>query len=83
MDMGIAKIYRVPICANVILASDSPKLELVKVAWYFLFVYILKNYLPMKFVISRIRFFDAAPILSAQHFFLARTYLYVSAQVLI
>ena len=32
VDMGIARIYRVPICANVILASDSPKLEHVKVA---------------------------------------------------
>ena len=31
VDMGIARIYPVPICANVILASDSP-MELVQVA---------------------------------------------------
>ena len=43
VDMGIARIYRVPICANVILASDSPKLELVKVEWYFHFVYWKSN----------------------------------------
>ena len=42
---------------------------------------LLKTYLPMKFVISRIRFFDAAPILSAEHFFLARTYICPSAEL--
>ena len=40
---------------------------------------LLKTYLPMKFVISRIRFFEA--VLSLEHFSFSQK-IYVSAQVL-